>query len=336
MTAGGCFAAVGCAETRPPAPTAPSVPPAAAASAAARRDPMAHPSLAGLPDNILPVEALVDTTGKFMENMAFDRQGRLYVTSVLEKRIYRWEEGQGLSAFADLNIFPMSLAEDVDGSWIVVGSPVDFTRGMAAYERAQQVSRLSADGKRIEPVADFPAARALNGLVRLSPGVFLIADSYAGAIWRLDVPSRTVSLWMKDLMLDRVDPNRVTPGANGVKLFRGQLVVSNTQRMNFVHVEITPDGKAGKFRVQQHGIVVDDFDLLEDGTAFVTTHRQVIVRVSPDGRSQVVGNHPLMRGNTACLMGVRPEDRNKLYVVGDGGVFFGAGGPSGITRITVR
>src|SRR5215212_6001005 len=123
-------------------------------------DPMVDAAITGLPRDLRSTESMADTTGKFLENIAFDKQGRLYAASLMERRILRWEEGKPLSTFADLGIYPMSLESDIDGTWYVVGHAVSFSKDLEEYQRSQQVWRLTSDGK-AEHLVSFPDARAL-------------------------------------------------------------------------------------------------------------------------------------------------------------------------------
>lgn len=129
---------------------------------------------------------------------------------------------------------------------------------------------------------------------------------------------------------------RLPPGANGIKIWRQTAVISNSSHRSLIHVEMGSDGHAGALRIESTGMPIDDLDILDDGTVLLTTHRSAVLRLRPNGEKRVISEHPVIRGNTACRMGVQPGDRGHLYVVGDGGIFFGAGGPPGIGRIRIR
>lgn len=143
-------------------PTSLSSPPTGNATPTRWHAPPDDAALTGLPRDLQPTDSVADTTGKSLENLAFDAQCRLYAASLMERRILRRQQDSGLSTFADLGIFPLSLEADVDGTWYVTGMRSCFTQDVTHYEQSQQVWRITPDG-RAEHFVDLPQARALNG-----------------------------------------------------------------------------------------------------------------------------------------------------------------------------
>ena len=60
-----------------------------------------------------------------------------------------------------------------------------------------------------------------------------------------------------------------------------------------------------------------------------------MVRIRPDGSKQIVAELPEIRGNTSAVFGETSLDRDKLYVIGDGGLFFGGKAPATLIRLDV-
>jgi hypothetical protein len=48
---------------------------------------------------------------------------------------------------------------------------------------------------------EVPKARYLNSWVFVRPGIFLICDSYGGAIWQLNVKNATMTEWLRNDLL---------------------------------------------------------------------------------------------------------------------------------------
>lgn len=292
---------------------------------------MYDPKLASIPLDLRPTEMLAPTPGAFLENLSFDLDGRLYVTNMTGRQILVWEEGKGVRTLCDLDVYPMSLERDVDGNWYVAAR-AESPKNREAMLKSQQVWRIDVHG-RAECFLKVPQAKLLNGMVRQSPGVFLFADSIAGTIWRLDVAKREFSVWLQHESLGQRTGEGMTPGANGIKVWRNSIVVSNSSYRTFVYIDVTPDGAAGAVRVRDTGIATDDFVVQQDGTILLTTHRASVVRLRPNDEAHVLSQHEAVRGNTAVALGVRPSDLQYLYVVGDGGMWFGETLTACIARI---
>jgi hypothetical protein len=90
-----------------------------------------------------------------------------------------------------------------------------------------------------ETVLQFPeAARGLNGSCLIAPGILLIADCFAGLIWRANLPAdggkATARVWLKhDSMAHDPDgPMPDQPGINGVQYAANDnyLYYTNTPR----------------------------------------------------------------------------------------------------------
>ena len=127
--------------------------------------------------------------------------------------------------------------------------------------------------------------KSLNGGCLIAPDVLLLADSFAGAIWRVDIRGGgsppTARLWLKHASMDS-DPNGpdwTQPGVNGLKFHAGQrrLYYTSTVKQLFMRVEIDPETHEaiGEPEFVSGGRMADDFifDLAAD-VAYLTTHRQ--------------------------------------------------------------
>ena len=80
-----------------------------------------------------------------------------------------------------------------------------------------------------------------NGIVHHRDFVY-VADSVIGAIWRVPDTGGIAEIWAAGPELGQL-PNGL-PGPNGLKLFEGELYVSNPSQSTVVAVRVRPDGTA--------------------------------------------------------------------------------------------
>jgi hypothetical protein len=129
------------------------------------------------------------------------------------------------------------------------------------------------------------SARGLNGSCLIAPGILLIADCFAGLIWRADLSAdggkATARVWLKhDSMAHDPDgPMPDQPGINGVQYAANAnyLYYTNTARELFMRVRVDPDTNDAVDEPEfvAGGMMGDDFCLDEDaGFAYLATHRQ--------------------------------------------------------------
>ena len=201
-----------------------------------------------------------------------------------------------------------------------------------------------------EMVFQFPAAaRGLNGGCLLAPRVVLIADCFAGLIWRLDVRpgGRDIQarVWLvHDTMgyfPGKLKPEQ--PGVNGVRYAARShyLFYTATAKKLLMRVPVDPAtlDPAGPPELVVAGRMGDDFCIDEDaGVIYLATHRQnTIDRISMDpgdnsGFPQSVVGDPFTEaliGPCSAAWGRAPGEYGKVaYVISDGGTASPApGGP---------
>ncbi len=193
--------------------------------------------------------------------------------------------------------------------------------------------------------------RGLNGSCLLGPNVLLIADCFAGLIWRIDLAdtgrSATARVWLADdTMADDPDsgvPPPPQPGVNGLRYGAqtGYLYYSSTAQKVFMRVPVDPStlDPAGPAQFVAAIDNADDFCLDEDaGFAYVTRHRaNTIDRVplAPRHGSEVrhIAGDPFdetVVGPSSAAWGRGATDHGRVaYVTTDGGT---TAPPDGIVR----
>ena len=198
-------------------------------------------------------------------------------------------------------------------------------------------------GSEVQPemVFRFPdTARGLNGSCLLARGVAMIADCFAGLIWRVDVKpgGRDIQarIWLEHETMGyfpgKLKPEQ--PGVNGVRYAARthQLYYTATAKKLLMRVPVDPATlePAGPPQLVVAGRMGDDFCLDEDAAViYLATHRQnTIDRISMDpgdnsGFPQSVVGDPFTEaliGPCSVAWGRAPGEYGKVaYVISDGG-----------------
>ena len=154
-------------------------------------------------------------------------------------------------------------------------------------------------------------ARAPNGCCLLGQGVLLVADCFAGLIWRVDYADGSqprTSVWARHESMGyypgKMKPEQ--PGVNGVRYAprTGHLYYTATAKKLFMRIAVDPDSldAKGEPELVVAGRMGDDFCIDEDaGVIYLTTHRQNTI--------DVISMDPgLNSGFTQSVLGDPPTD----------------------------
>ncbi|OBV10969.1 hypothetical protein [Erythrobacter dokdonensis] len=131
----------------------------------------------------------------FLENLWVEPSGRVLFTSYLAKEIVAYEPGRSAATFAPVDGFPISILPLASG-WLVAAHGEPFTAG-PGFTATNRLLVLDADGTLLHTIAA-PQGRFLNGMAMLADGSVLVADSILGRIWRLDIASGSMTVWLDD------------------------------------------------------------------------------------------------------------------------------------------
>src|SRR5437870_6329397 len=213
-----------------------------------------------------PVEATTVATWKapaFLENLAIDAEGAVFVTVYSHKRIDRYDPATGATTtFAEFPAPPMGLAIDASG--------VLWLTGGTLYERPGFIWRVERSGA-VRLWCELPDATFMNGCTMHPNGRTLLAcESASGNILAIDLgnPGRW-DVWLQGDRLRPIVPKY--PGSNGIKIRQGWAWISVSGRRLLVRVPIQPDGSAGAIAIAAGHVCADDFACGMSGSLYITT-----------------------------------------------------------------
>jgi sugar lactone lactonase YvrE len=249
----------------------------------------------------------------FVENLAIDSRGAVFVSLHSDNRIDRYDPATGRTdPFADLSAPPMGLAFGTDGFLWVTGGP--FPKGPG------YIWRIAPDGL-VEHWVDLPDAVFMNGCTFHPDGRTLLAcESVTGRILAID--TLAPGCWSAWLIDDRLKPEEPGfPGANGIKFRDGSAWISVSGRWLMLRTTLQPDGRPGPVEPVFTSLLGDDFAPGASGSFYIATHvAQTVVRIDAAGnRTTIAGPKEGAVGATACAFGRAPDDKNALYVTTNGG-----------------
>jgi sugar lactone lactonase YvrE len=161
-----------------------------------------------------------------------------------------------------------------------------------------------------------------NGWAHLQGNRFLLADSFKGVIWEVDVAKKTARVWLANELLGRPDPKAEIPGVNGLKFFGGALYASNGQQRLIVRIPVSRDGQPKTPEVFVKDLYLDDFAFDIKGNLYGATHMfNSVVKVSPEGAViTLAGLSEGLAGSTAVAFGRGDNDRQAIFVTTNGGM----------------
>ncbi|MGL4573408.1 MAG: SMP-30/gluconolactonase/LRE family protein [Burkholderiaceae bacterium] len=272
------------------------------------------PIFQGVQESLLKSEVVVELPkNTFLENLYFDQSSaKLYVTSHEDGVIYLLQDKQ-LVRFATVPGKAAGIAGANDGSFLVTGSD---KAGKAA------IFHLEKDGK-VKQTFAVPNGLFLNGISQLSEKKYLIADSYKGVVWQLDLQTASVSQWLADPLLERADASSPFPAANGIRIQQNRVLISNTAKQLLISVPLQSNKGPGKPEVVASGVNIDDFAMDAEGSLFAATHvYNSVVKIDKSGKKTIVsGALQGMVGSTSVILGPQLNGKKTLYVTTNGGMF---------------
>jgi sugar lactone lactonase YvrE len=195
------------------------------------------------------------------ESIAIDHDNNKYVSLALTGEIRKIapDGAQSTYVMLPLGAPPLTFCGSFFGglTGITFDEHENLYASLASCDPGSRgVRRIPRDGQPATRIAALSMQSLPNGIVHHRDAVY-VADSVVGAIWRVADTGGTAELWASGQKLTQV-PNGL-PGPNGLKLFEGELYVSNPSQGSVVAVRVSPDGTVGTSRTHAAGVFCDDF-----------------------------------------------------------------------------
>ena len=258
------------------------------------------------------------------ENIAIDKRNNKYISLALTGEIRKIAPDGTQSTFARLPLGAPPLTfcgsffagltgitlDEHDNLYANLASCDPNSRGMWKLPRKGEPERIAALALEALP----------NGIVH-HRGNLYAADSALGVIWKVSDEGGTPEVWARgeELAVEGVG----LPGPNGLKLFEGEMYVSNPSQTTIVAIKVAPDGGAGASRIHARGVFCDDFAFDVRGSLYCGTDPfNTLLRIAPDGSVEtLLTDVDGLDGPTAAAFGHR-GDRFGLYVTNAAFPFF--------------
>lgn len=264
------------------------------------------------------VESYDPAQMQFAENLAVDYKGNIYVS--LGSEIAKLTpDGQQTLTKLSISGFAQAIALDAQGRvyfGVLSPTPNPDTEGVWV---------IPPDGGTPYRAFTLPPGGRLNGLTFDSQGNMYIADPINGVIYKVPNGSTQATVWLDSPLLKPIPgkfivspggPTFPALGANGIKVYKDAVWVSNTVQQIITQIPLKSDGSAGTPQVRFTNIMSDDFAFDVAGNLYTATDADnEIVKFSPDGtRTVIAGPQDGILGSSAVAFGRLPGDRNTLYI----------------------
>ena len=186
-----------------------------------------------------------------------------------------------------------------------------------------------------------------NGIAFVRPGSdnLLVADSFKGLIWNVNIVDGTVGVTLNDSSTKGVEGNGPSfTGINGLKVFRGTLYWTNTGLNTIYKVPIDAFGNVVMGQTPTllaFNLSCDDFTVDGNENLYVASPQDMLIKINGKGEQEVLAgtrglNTSALVGPTAVRFGRLASDRWSLYVTTNGGLQAPVLGSTGISRVDLK
>ncbi len=281
----------------------------------------------------------------FLENLAIREDGSFLVTVLNKQELWYVAPAAG-DTYANATCIhtfdqPTTGIVEVEPNVFYILSSNMYTTHEGFVHRLDL--RTWTPGSPVAPelLRQFPReARGLNGCCLIGPRVVLVADCFAGLIWRLDLAEDggepQIRVWLEHESMGyfpgKMKPEQ--PGVNGVRYAAktNHLYYTATAKKLLMRVEVDPStlAPAGEPELVVAGRMGDDFCIDEDANVvYLATHRQNtidVISMDPgynSGFTQSVAGDPFtaeLIGPSSGVWGRGAGDYGRVaYFIMDGG-----------------
>jgi hypothetical protein len=279
----------------------------------------------------------------WIENLAVRQNGQILVTILTSPELYLIDPSNPSQAilvhkFPDVSSVTGIIEVEPDIFYVAVGNfnlqTVSSEAGSYSTWEVDLRDFTSQDSKAVlTHIMKLPDSGLPNGFALLPTaiGTFLFADSEVGAVWKVDVRTRTHEIAVQVDEMKAPPPPDMPLGINGIKIQDGHLYWTNTGKKLFCRIMIDHNGKAiGETEILAKDTLVDDFVFDKKGNAWLAQNVLNTVGVmKPDGVVVTAAGKTdqlTVAGGTACQFGRREEDEHVLYLTTTGALAAPIGG----------
>ncbi|HEX2643043.1 MAG TPA: SMP-30/gluconolactonase/LRE family protein [Thermoanaerobaculia bacterium] len=266
------------------------------------------------------------------ENIVLDRAGNQYISLALTGEVRKIAPDGTQSTLIQ---FPIGAPLTFCGPFFnaVTGITIDrqerylYASVVSCDLGSRGVWRVALRDGSAELLANLPLESLPNGL-DLYRGDLYVADSSLSRVWRVPAEGGEAEVWLESpLLAGALVDGQPLPGANGLKVFHGEVYVATSAQGTIVAIPIEPDGSAGEPRI--HGVLpagqgCDDFSFDVHGSLYCATDpSNTVVRLDPDGTTEILLTAADgLDGPTATAFGRTGQDRFNLYITNGAFPFF--------------
>ncbi|MFI8281278.1 hypothetical protein ACIGBH_41835 [Streptomyces sp. NPDC085929] len=236
------------------------------------------------------------TTGEAPENIALEPDGSANLTLASARQVVRVGKQGEVLPVATLPAVT-NPHTPILGAAVVMGI-VRAHDGTLYVNYATGTSetgiwRIGPHGAAPVQIAQLPVDGLPNGLaLDEERGVFYVADTARGIVWRVPQAGGTPTAWATGTALEPLpEADGFQAGANGIKVHNGDVWVSNTDRKTLLRIPVRHDGFAGTIETRATGLDwIDDFAFTgHDDTVLATLiMANQVALVHPDGTHEIV------------------------------------------------
>lgn len=250
--------------------------------------------------------------GYFLENIAALSDGDFVISVHNRRELHRATATGEHHRWVSMPASPAGMITDADGVCVVAGEP---------GESPHHLYHVGLSGE----VADrgpIPDTMFLNGFTPGPSGIGYAVDSITGTVIAIELASAASQVVLSDERLQKISPDPMFPGANGIKAGDGALHITNTDRALVLKAPLDGAGwPVGTLETIAEHLRGDDLAVAHDETLFITNHiHNTLTRLSPDGhRVAIAGPQQGMAGCTAAVFGTG-ADSTSLFVTTTGGI----------------
>ncbi|MFE5534405.1 hypothetical protein [Streptomyces sp. NPDC056492] len=240
------------------------------------------------------------SAGETPENIALEPDGSANVTLAFARQIVRVDK-HGSSRLLSVLPAVSNPLTPVFRSAVVTGI-VRAKDGTLYVNYATGTSetgiwRIGPHGGTPVQIAQLPTDSLPNGLALDEKlGVFYVADTARGLVWRVPLKGGTATIWAAGAALQPLPAiGRFPAGANGIKVHNGAVWVSNTDRQTLLRIPVRRDGIAGTIETRATGLAgIEDFAFTgKDDTVLAALSRDdELALVRPNGTHAIVLTAP--------------------------------------------